>query len=418
MKKIRKVVITGLGSLTPIGLNNESYWQGLVNGISGAAPITYFDTTSHKTKFACELKGYKPENYFDNKEIKKLDPCSQYALIATKEALQDAHLDISKVDLERVGVLWGTGIGGMQSMQDGIIDFVNNGLVPKFSPFFLTKMIGNMPTAQIAIKYGFKGPNYVTVSACASASHALISAVQSIQLDLADVMITGGTEAAITPVAIGGFNVIKALSERNNDPKTASRPFDKYRDGFVLGEGAGALILEDLQHAQARGAEIYAEVIGVGMSSEAYHITAPEPEGTGPVLVMNNAIKNAAIKPQDIEYINVHGTSTLLGDVSEIKAIEKVFQEHAYNINISSTKSMIGHLLGAASALEANACILALKHGIIPPTINHFELDDAFNPRLNFTFNKPQDRNFTIVMNNSFGFGGHNTAVIFKKWIN
>ncbi len=418
MKQIRKVVITGMGSLTPIGLNNQTYWQGLINGVSGAAPITYFDTTAHKTKFACELKGYKPENYFDNKEIKKLDPCSQYALVTTKEALQDAHLEISKIDTERVGVIFGTGIGGMQSMQEGIIDFAKHDLVPKFSPFFITKMIANMPAAQISIKYGFKGPNYVAVSACASASHALISSVQSIQLGLADVMITGGSEAAITPVGIGGFNVIKALSERNNDPQTASRPFDKHRDGFVLGEGAGALILEELTHAQARGAHIYAEVLGIGMSSEAYHITAPEPSGTGPALVMNNALKNADIAPQEVEYINVHGTSTPLGDVSEIKAIQTVFQEHAYNLNISSTKSMIGHLLGAASALETNACILALKNGSIPPTINHFELDDALDARLNYTFNKPQHRNLTIAMNNSFGFGGHNTAIIFKKWTN
>ncbi len=417
MKAFRKVVITGLGSLTPIGLDNKSYWQGLINGVSGAAPITYFDTSAHKTKFACELKGYKPEDYFDQKEIKKLDPCSQYALITTNEALQDAHLDVAKIDSERIGVIWGTGIGGMKSMQDGVIDFAKNDLVPKFSPFFITKMIANMPSAQISIKYGFKGPNYVTVSACASASHALISAVQSIQLDLADIMITGGTEAAITPVGIGGFNVIKALSERNNDPQTASRPFDKNRDGFVLGEGAGALVLEELTHAQKRGAYIYAEILGIGMSSEAYHITAPEPEGTGPVLVMNNALKNANINPRDVEYINVHGTSTSLGDVSEIKAIQKVFKEHVYNINISSTKSMIGHLLGAASALETNACILALKNGIIPPTINHFELDPALDPKLNYTFNKAQKKNFTIAMNNSFGFGGHNTAIIFKKWI-
>lgn len=416
MKEIKKVVITGLGSLTPIGLDNKTYWQGLISGVSGAAPITYFDATAHKTKFACELKGYKPENYFDQKEIKKLDPCSQYALVTTQEALQDAQLDVAKVDAERVGVLWGTGIGGMQSMQDGIIDFANNNLVPKFSPFFITKMIANMPSAQISIKYGFKGPNFVAVSACASAAHALISAVQSIQLGFADIMITGGSEAAITPVGIGGFNVIKALSERNNDPETASRPFDKYRDGFVLGEGAGALVLEELTHAQARGAYIYAEVLGVGMSSEAYHITAPEPEGKGPVLVMNNALKNANITPEDVEYINVHGTSTPLGDVSEIKSIQKVFQDHAYNINISSTKSMVGHLLGAASAVETNACILALKNGIIPPTINHFELDDTLDAKLNYTFNKPQYRNFSIAMNNSFGFGGHNTAIIFKKW--
>jgi 3-oxoacyl-[acyl-carrier-protein] synthase II len=417
MQKIRKVVVTGLGSLTPIGLNNQAYWQGLVNGVSGAAPITYFDATHHKTKFACELKGYNPEDHFDRKELKKLDPCSQYALVAAKEALGHAHLDVSKLDLERVGVLWGTGIGGIQSMQDEIIAFAQNNLIPKFNPFFIPKMIANMPSAQISIKYGFKGPNYVAVSACASGSHALIASVQSIQLGLADVMITGGSEAGITPVAIGGFNVIRAMSERNDDPTTASRPFDKDRDGFVLGEGAGALVLEELEYAQARGAKIYAEVVGVGMSAEAYHITAPEPEGNGSALVMKNALKNAGISPQEVDYVNVHGTSTPLGDVSEVKAIERIFQEHAYKINISSTKSMTGHLLGAAGAIESIACILALEHGIVPPTINHFELDGTLDPRLNFTFNQAQSRNLSIAVNNAFGFGGHNTSVIFKKWV-
>lgn len=417
MQKIRKVVVTGFGSLTPIGSNNQAYWQGLVNGLSGAAPITRFDATHHKTKFACELKGYNPEDHFDGKELKKIDPCSQYALVAVKEALEHAHLDVSKLELERVGVVWGTGIGGMRSMEDEIIGFAQNNLIPRFSPFFIPKMIANMPSAQISIKYGFKGPNYVAVSACASASNALIASVQSIQLGLADVMVTGGSEAAITPVAIGGFSVIKAMSGRNDDPATASRPFDKDRDGFVLGEGAGALILEDLEYAQARGAKIYAEVIGVGMTSEAYHITAPEPEGDGPALVMKNALKNAGIGPEDVDYLNVHGTSTQLGDVSEVKAVHRIFQEHAYNLNISSTKSMTGHLLGAAGAIESIACILALEHGMVPPTINHFELDDTLDSRLNFTFNQAQPRKLSIAMNNAFGFGGHNTCVIFKKWI-
>ena len=418
MQKIRRVVVTGLGSLTPIGNNTQTYWENLVRGTSGAAPITRFDASKHKTKFACELKNYREEDHFDRKEAKKLDPCSQYALVAAKEAIEDAELNISKIDLERTGVLWGTGIGGIQSIQDEIVTFTQANMVPRFSPFFITKMIANMPAGQISIKYGFKGPNYVTVSACASASNALISATHLIQLGLADVMVTGGSEAAVTPVAIGGFNVIRALSERNEDSTTASRPFDKDRDGFVLGEGAGALILESYEHAQARGAKIYAEVLGAAMSGEAYHITAPHPDGRGAALVMKQALKNAGICPQEVDYINVHGTSTPLGDVSEIRAIQDIFQEHAYQLNISSTKSMTGHLLGAAGAIESIASILAIKHSLIPPTINHFELDDTLDKNLNFTFNKAQRRELSVVLNNSFGFGGHNTSVIFKKWVN
>jgi len=417
MQKIRRVVVTGLGALTPIGNNTQTYWENLVRGTSGAAPITRFDASKHKTKFACELKNYHEEDHFDRKEAKKLDPCSQYALVATKEAIEDAKLDLSKLDLERIGVLWGTGIGGIKSIQDEIVTFAQADMVPRFSAFFITKMIANMPAGQISIKYGLKGPNYVAVSACASASNALISASHLIQLGLADVMVTGGSEAAVTPVAIGGFNVIRALSERNEDPTTASRPFDKDRDGFVLGEGAGALILESYEHAIARGAQIYAEVLGAGMSGEAYHITAPHPDGQGAALVMKQALKNAGISPQEIDYINVHGTSTPLGDVSEVRAIQEIFQEHAYQLNISSTKSMTGHLLGAAGAIESIASILAMKHSIIPPTINHFELDDTLDKNLNFTFDKAQNREFSVVLNNSFGFGGHNTSVVFKKWI-
>jgi 3-oxoacyl-[acyl-carrier-protein] synthase II len=418
MQKIKRVVVTGLGSLTPIGNNTQTYWENLVRGTSGAAPITRFDASKHKTKFACELKNYREEDHFDRKEAKKLDPCSQYALIATKEAIEDARLELNKLDVERIGVLWGTGIGGIKSIQDEIVAFTQGGMVPRFGAFFITKMIANMPAGQISIKYGLKGPNYVAVSACASASNALISATHIIQLGVADVMVTGGSEAAVTPVAIGGFNVIRALSERNNDPTTASRPFDKHRDGFVLGEGAGALILESYEHALARGAHIYAEVLGAGMSGEAYHITAPRPDGQGAALVMKQALKSAGISPQEVGYINVHGTSTPLGDVSEVKAIQDIFQDHAYQLNISSTKSMTGHLLGAAGAIESIASILAIKHSLIPPTINHFELDDALDNNLNFTFNKAQHRELSVVLNNSFGFGGHNTCVVFKKWTN
>ncbi|OJW70836.1 MAG: beta-ketoacyl-[acyl-carrier-protein] synthase II [Candidatus Amoebophilus sp. 36-38] len=418
MQKINRVVVTGLGSLTPIGENTQTYWQNLANGVSGAGSITRFDASKHKTKFACELKNYREEDHFDRKEAKRLDPCSQYAMVSAKEAIEDASLNLSKLDLERVGVLWGTGIGGIQSIQDEIVNFVQADMVPRFSPFFIPKMIANMPSGQISIKYGFKGPNYVTVSACASSSHAIIDAVHLIKLGLADVMITGGSEAAITPVAIGGFNVIKGLSERNDDPKTASRPFDQHRDGFVLGEGAGALVLETEEHARARGAKIYAEVLGGGMSADAYHITAPLPEGEGAFSSMKQALKSAGITPQEVEYINVHGTSTPLGDVSEIKAIQNLFREHAYDLNISSTKSMTGHLLGAAGAIEAIASILAIKHSIIPPTINHYELDSTLDNKLNFTFNQAQSREFSIALSNTFGFGGHNTSIIFKKWVN
>ena len=418
MQKIKRVVVTGFGALTPIGEDTPTYWKNLVAGVSGAAPITRFDASLHKTRFACELKDYKAENHFDRKELKKLDTCSQYALLATKQAIEDAQLQLDKLDLTRVGVIWGTGIGGIQSIQEEITSFVEGHMVPRFNTFFIPKMIANMSAGCISIKYGLKGPSYVTISACASASHALINAKQIIELGIADVMVTGGSEAAITPIAIGGFNVIKALSERNDDPQTASRPFDKNRDGFVLGEGAGGLILESYEHAQSRNAKIYAEIIGAAMTGEAYHITAPHPEGEGAALVMQQALRQAGLEPQAIEYINVHGTSTIIGDTSEIKAIQKVFKEHAYQLNISATKSMTGHLLGAAGAVESIATILAIREGIIPPTINQVELDEVFDKRLNFTFNKAQQRNLSIALSNTFGFGGHNTSIIFKKWTN
>ncbi|MEM7055440.1 MAG: beta-ketoacyl-ACP synthase II [Bacteroidota bacterium] len=412
----RRVVVTGLGALTPIGNNIQEYWQGLTHGVSGAAPITCFDAAKHKTRFACELKAYQPEAYFDRKEARKLDPCSQYALIACDEAVQDAALVLDKVNLERIGIIWGTGIGGIQSIQEEMIAFVEGGMLPRFSPFFIPKMIANMPSGQIAIKYGFKGPNFVTVSACASSTNALIDAMQLIKLGSVDIIVTGGSEAAITEVGIGGFSAMKALSERNNDPKTASRPFDKDRDGFVLGEGAGALILEAYEHAQARGAKIYAEVVGAGVTADAYHITAPHPEGVGALMAMRQALQSAGLQPTAVDHINTHSTSTPLGDLSEIKAIQQLFGVHTHKLNISATKSMTGHLLGAAGAVEAIATILALQRQLIPPTINHFTTDEAFDEQLNFTFNQAQQRKLTIALNNAFGFGGHNTSVAFKRW--
>lgn len=412
----RRVVVTGLGALTPIGNNIQEYWQGLAQGVSGVGPITRFDASKHKTRFAGELKGYQQETYFDRKEARKLDPCSQYALVACDEAVQDAALMLDKLNLERIGVIWGTGIGGIQSIQEEIVAFAEGGMTPRFSPFFIPKMIANMPAGQVAIKYGFKGPNFVTVSACASSSHALIDAAQLIKLGSVDVLVTGGSEAAITEVGIGGFNAMKALSERNDDPPTASRPFDKDRDGFVLGEGAGALVLEAYEHAQARGAKIYAEVVGAGLTADAYHITAPHPEGAGALVAMRQALQSAGLQPAEVDYINTHGTSTPLGDLSEVKAIQQVFGAHAYKLNMSATKSMTGHLLGAAGGVEAIATILALQHQLVPPTINHFTADEAFDERLNCTFNQAQQRKLTIALSNNFGFGGHNTAVAFKRW--
>ena len=411
-----RVVVTGLGALTPIGNNVAAYWQGLAQGLSGAAPITRFDASKRKTRFACELKDYQPEAHFERKEVRKMDPCSQYALVASEEALKNSGLNLAQEKLARIGVVWGTGIGGLESATENIVMFSQGGDTPKMSPFFIPKMIADMPAGHISIKHGLQGPNFATVSACASASNALIDATQLIQLRHADVMVTGGSEAALTDVGMSGFSAIKALSVRNESPQTASRPFDKDRDGFVMGEGAGALVLEAYEHAQARGAKIYAEIIGVGMSADAYHITAPHPEGTGAALAMAHALKNAGLQPSDIDYINVHGTSTPIGDLPEVKAIQQVFGEAAYQLNISATKSMTGHLLGAAGAVEAIASILALQHQVIPPTINHFTDDPAFDAKLNFTFNQAQARPVNTVLSNTFGFGGHNTAIIFKKW--
>jgi 3-oxoacyl-[acyl-carrier-protein] synthase II len=412
----KRVVVTGLGALTPIGNNIEAYWRGLSQGVSGAAPITRFDASKRKTRFACELKNYRSEDHFDRKEARRMDPCSQYALVVCKESLQDAGLDLAKENLERIGVVWGTGIGGLQSLSESIIDFSHGGESPKMNPFFIPKMIANMPAGHISIKYGFRGPSFATVSACASASNALIDAAQLIQLGHADIIVAGGSEATITDIGISGFSAMKALSERNEDPQTASRPFDRDRDGFVMGEGAGALILESYEHAQARGAKIYAEFLGAGMSADAYHITAPHPEGIGAVAVMRNALRHAGIRPEDVDYINVHGTSTPLGDVSEAKAIQQVFGGHAYQLSVSATKSATGHLLGAAGAVESIAAILALQHQLIPPTINHFADDETLDPGINFTFNKAQSRPVDIVLSNTFGFGGHNTSVVYKKW--
>ncbi len=412
----KRVVITGLGALTPVGNNVEAYWQGLLQGVSGAAPITRFDASKRRTRFACELKDYREEDHFERKEVRKIDPSSQYALVVCEEALKDAGLVLENENPERIGVVWGTGIGGLRSLSESIIDFAHGGETPRMSPFFIPKMIANIPAGNISIKYGLRGPNFATVSACASASNALIGAAQLIQLDYADIILAGGSEATITDIGISGFSAMKALSERNEDPKTASRPFDKDRDGFVMGEGAGALIVESYEHAQARGAKIYAELIGAGMSADAYHITAPHPEGIGAATVMASALRHAGIRPEDVDYINVHGTSTPLGDACEAKAIQQVFGTHTYRLNISATKSMTGHLLGASGAVESIAAILAIQHQVIPPTINHFTDDETLDPGINFTFNKAQPRPVNIVLSNTFGFGGHNTCIVYKKW--
>ncbi|WOK07578.1 beta-ketoacyl-ACP synthase II [Imperialibacter roseus] len=412
----RRVVVTGLGALTPIGNNLEEYWKGLSNGVSGAAPITRFDAEKFRTKFACEVKNYDPLNHFDRKDARKMDPFTQYALIVSEEAIKHSGLDLEKVDKDRVGVIWGAGIGGLKTFQDEVTDFSRGDGTPRFNPFFIPKMIADIAAGYISITYGFRGPNFVTVSACASATNALIDSLNYIKLGHADVIVSGGSEATVCEAGVGGFNALKALSERNDDPSTASRPFDKDRDGFVLGEGGACIILEELEHAKARGAKIYAEFIGGGMSSDAYHITAPHPEGLGAKNVMINALKDAGIKTTDVDYINVHGTSTPLGDKGETLAIREVFGAHAYNINISSTKSMTGHLLGAAGAIEAVASIMAIQHQLVPPTINHFTDDEELDSKLNFTFNKAQARKIDIALSNTFGFGGHNTSIIFRKY--
>jgi 3-oxoacyl-[acyl-carrier-protein] synthase II len=411
----KRVVITGLGALTPIGNTLAEYWQGLKNGTSGAAPITKFDTTLFKTKFACEVKNFDAGQFMDRKEARKLDPFSQYAMVVADEAIKHSNLPLSDINPDRVGVIWGSGIGGLLTFQEEVRSFAAGDGTPRFNPFFIPKMIPDLSAGHISIKYGFRGPNFVTVSACASSTNALYDAFTYLKLGKADVIVSGGSEAAVCIAGIGGFNAMKALSERNDSPETASRPYDKGRDGFVLGEGAGALILEEYEHAKKRGATIYAEVLGGGMSADAYHITAPHPEGAGIIKVMQYALEDAGIKPEDVDYVNTHGTSTPLGDIGEIRAIQKVFGEHAYKMNISSTKSMTGHLLGAAGAIEALACILALNEGVIPPTINHFEDDPDLDSRLNLTFNKAQKRHVKIAISNTFGFGGHNASIVLKK---
>ncbi|MEK9957515.1 MAG: beta-ketoacyl-ACP synthase II [Flavobacteriaceae bacterium] len=411
----RRVVVTGLGALTPIGNTLPAYWEGLLSGTSGAAPITYFDASKFKTQFACELKGFDPLAHFDRKEVRKYDRFTQYALVATQEAIEDSGLDLDRVDKDRIGVIWGAGIGGLETFQNEVLNFAEGDGTPRFNPFFIPKMIADIAPGIISIQYGFAGPNFATVSACASSANALIDALNYIRWGYADLMVSGGSEAGVTIAGMGGFNAMHALSKRNDDPQTASRPFDKDRDGFVLGEGAGSLILEEYEHAKARGAKIYAEVLGGGLSADAHHMTAPHPEGAGAIKVMQNCLRDAGLKPEDVDAINMHGTSTPLGDIAESKAVKAVFGEHAYNININSTKSMTGHLLGAAGAVEAIASILAIKHGIVPPTINHQTPDEEIDPRLNFTFGKAQKRTVNVALSNTFGFGGHNACVVFGK---
>jgi len=412
---LKRVVVTGLGALTPIGNNLSEYWEALISGKSGAAPITYYDTDKHKTKFACELKNFNIENYFDKKEVKRLDKFAQYAIIASDEAIKDAGITPENINKHRVGVIWGAGIGGLQTFQDEMLDYASGDGTPRFNPFFIPKMIADIAPAHISMRNGFMGPNYTTVSACASAANALIDAFNYIRLGMCDVIVSGGSEAAVTIAGMGGFNSMHALSTRNESPETASRPFDATRDGFVLGEGAGALILEEYEHAIARGAKIYCEIGGGGLSSDAYHLTAPHPEGIGVIAVIENTLRDAGLSPEAIDHINTHGTSTPLGDVAELKAIKAVFGEHAKTININSTKSMTGHLLGAAGAIEAIAAILAIKHGIIPPTINHVVADENIDSELNLTLNVAQKREVNVAMSNTFGFGGHNACVLFKK---
>ena len=413
--KPRRVVVTGLGALTPIGNNISSFWQGLINGRSGAAPITYFDASKFKTHFACEIKNFDPLNHFDRKEARKYDRFAQYALVSTEEAIKDSKLDLEKIDKDRVGVIWGAGIGGLETFQNEVLNFASGDGTPRFNPFFIPKMISDIAPGLISIKYGFMGPNFSTVSACASAANAIIDSLNYIRMGHADIIVSGGSEAAITIAGIGGFNSMHALSTKNDDPKSASRPFDKNRDGFVLGEGAGSLILEEYEHAKSRGSKIYAELIGVGLSADAYHMTAPHPDGIGAKKVMKNSIINAGIKPDQIDYINMHGTSTPLGDIAEVNAVLDVFGEHSYNLNINSTKSMTGHLLGAAGAIEAITSILAINNSIVPPTINHSVYDENIDSKINFTFGKAQKRNVDIALSNTFGFGGHNACVVFSK---
>ena len=411
----RRVVVTGLGALTPIGNNVQEYWTALSKGVSGAAPITQFDTSKFKTKFACEVKNFQVDNFIERKEARKMDRFTQFAMVTVEEALKDSNINLDSINKTRVGVIWGSGIGGLTSFFAESVEFARGDGTPRFSPFFITKMIADIASGLISIKYGFGGPNYTTVSACASSNNAMIDAFNYIRLNKSDIIVTGGSEACVNEPAMGGFSNMKALSERNDDPASASRPFDKDRDGFVLGEGSGAIILEEYEHAKARGAKIYCELVGAGMSADAYHMTAPHPEGLGVINVLNWALEDAGMKPEEIDYINVHGTSTPLGDVAELKAITKVFGIHAYKLNISSTKSMTGHLLGGAGAIEAIASILAMQHNTVPPTINHFTDDENIDPRLNLTFNTAEKRTINAAISNTFGFGGHNASVIFRK---
>jgi 3-oxoacyl-[acyl-carrier-protein] synthase II len=412
---LKRVVVTGLGALTPIGNTLQEYWEGLKAGKSGCAPITRFDATHFKTKFACEIKNFDIGNFMDRKEARKMDPFSQYAMVAVDEAIKDSNLPIAGIDLDRVGVIWGSGIGGLLTFQEEMKTYAKGDGTPRFNPFFIPKMIPDLSAGHISIKYGFRGPNFVTVSACASSTNAIYDAFTYLRLGKADIIVSGGSEAAVCEAGVGGFNAMRALSERNDSPQTASRPYDKERDGFVLGEGAGALILEEYEHAKRRGAKIYGEILGGGMSADAYHITAPHPEGAGITKVMQYAMEDAGITADQIDYVNTHGTSTPLGDIGEIRAIQKVFGDHAYKMNISSTKSMTGHLLGAAGAIESIACLLAINQSVIPPTINHFTDDDDLDSKLNLTFNKAQQREVKIALSNTFGFGGHNFSVILKK---
>ncbi|MBL0258450.1 MAG: beta-ketoacyl-ACP synthase II [Bacteroidetes bacterium] len=414
--QLKRVVVTGLGALTPLGNSVEAYWNGLINGVSGAGMITKFDASKFKTRFACEVKGFDINDHFERKEGRKLDGFSHYALVVAEQAIVDSGINLETVNHDRVGVIWGSGIGGLKTFQDEVSAYAKGDGTPRFNPFFIPKMIADIASGHISIKYGFRGPNFTTVSACASSTNALIDAFTYIRLGKANIIISGGSESTINETCVGGFNALQALSQRNDDPTTASRPFDLNRDGFVMGEGGACLVLEELEHAKARGAKIYAELVGGGMSADAYHMTAPHPEGLGAANVMNASLEDAGMTTADIDYINVHATSTPIGDPQEIKAIQTVFGEDAYRMNISSTKSMTGHLLGAAGAIEAIASIMAIVHGIIPPTINHFTDDPAFDPRLNLTFTKAQHRTVRAALSNTFGFGGHNASVIFRKY--
>ena len=414
--QLKRVVVTGIGALTPIGNNTNDYWNGLINGVSGANPITLFDSSKFKTRFACELKGFDPLQYLDRKESRKVDRYTQIALAASDEAIRDAGIDKEKMDPDRIGVVFASGIGGLITFQEEVINFSKGDGTPRFNPFFIPKMILDIAAGHISMRHGFRGPNFAVTSACASSTNAIMEAFNLIRLGMSDIIISGGSEAVVSEAGVGGFNAMKALSERNDDYKTASRPYDKDRDGFVMGEAAGVLVMEELEHAKARGAKIYCEIIGCGATADAYHMTAPHPEGLGAKNVMIAALRDAGMKPEDIDYINTHGTSTPLGDTAEIKAITDVFGEHAYKVNISSTKSMTGHCLGAAGVIEAIACVMSVVHDQVPPTINHITDDPELDPRLNFTFWKPQQRTVRAALSNTFGFGGHNACVIVRKF--